>query len=137
MRLQAAANYINSGHFREAMNVLNDISDRSGKWYFLHAIANSRLGNNINAVQDAEMAVKLEPQNLQYQQLLNQLQGSGQWYSDMGAVTAMREAPAISANGAASAWRSMRSAIAAVAADGDFSAADENEVYKKQKYRGE
>ena len=65
MRLQAAANYINSGHFREAMNVLNDISDRSGKWYFLHAIANSRLGNNINAVQDAEMAVKLEPQNLQ------------------------------------------------------------------------
>ena len=84
MRLQAAANYINSGHFREAMNVLNDISDRSGKWYFLHAIANSRLGNNINAVQDAEMAVKLEPQNLQYQQLLNQLQGSGQWYSDMG-----------------------------------------------------
>ena len=51
MRLQAAANYINSGHFREAMNVLNDISDRSGKWYFLHAIANSRLGNNINAVQ--------------------------------------------------------------------------------------
>lgn len=30
MRLQAAANYINSGHFREAMNVLNDISDRSG-----------------------------------------------------------------------------------------------------------
>ena len=84
MRLQAAANYINSGHFREAMNVLNDISDRSGKWYFLHAIANSRLGNNINAVQDAEMAVKLEPRNLQYQQLLNQLQGSGQWYSDMG-----------------------------------------------------
>lgn len=80
----AAANYINSGHFREAMNVLNDISDRSGKWYFLHAIANSRLGNNINAVQDAEMAVKLEPRNLQYQQLLNQLQGSGQWYSDMG-----------------------------------------------------
>ena len=44
----------------------------------------------------------------------------------------MREAPAISANGAASAWRSMRSAIAAAAADGDFSAADENEVYKNK-----
>ena len=43
----------------------------------------------------------------------------------------MREAPAISANGAASAWRSMRSVIAA-AADGDFSAADENEVYKNK-----
>ena len=40
--------------------------------------------NNINAVQDAEMAVKLEPQNLQYQQLLSQLRGGGQWYSDMG-----------------------------------------------------
>ena len=48
------------------------------------------------------------------------------------AATATREAPAISANGAASAWRSMRSVIAAAAADGDFSAAEENEVYKNK-----
>ncbi len=132
MRLQAAANYINSGHFREAMNVLNDISDRSGKWYFLHAIANSRLGNNINAVQDAEMAVKLEPQNLQYQQLLNQLQGSGQWYSDMGSVTAMKKR------------RRSRQIVlrmhgdqcdlqfAAAAADGDFLLLMKTEVYKNK-----
>ena len=42
----------------------------------------------------------------------------------------MREAPAISANGAASAWRSMRSAIAAAAADGDFSAVNEKSGIK-------
>ena len=38
---------------------------------------------------------------------------------------AMREAPAISANGAASAWRLMPSAIAAAAAEEDFSAVDQ------------
>ena len=120
MRLQAAANYINSGHFREAMNVLNDISDRSGKWYFLHAIANSRLGNNINAVQDAEMAVKLEPQNLQYQQLLNQLQAAASGIPTWEAAMATREVQVISENGAVNVWQSMPSAIAAAVADGGF-----------------
>ena len=84
MRMQAASNYINSGHYREAMNVLNDLKDRTAKWYFLHAIANSGLGNNVNAVEDAKTAVQMEPNNMQYQQLLNQLQSGGQWYSDMG-----------------------------------------------------
>ena len=125
MRLQAAANYINSGHFREAMNVLNDISDRSGKWYFLHAIANSRLGNNINAVQDAEMAVKLEPQNLQYQQLLSQLRGGVSGIPTWEAATATREVQVISENGAVNVWQSMPSAIAVAAAEEDFSAVDQ------------
>ncbi|MCI5648089.1 MAG: J domain-containing protein [Fusicatenibacter sp.] len=84
VKLQAAANYINSGHYREALNVLNDLGDRSARWYYLHAIANSGMGNNINAVQDAQRAVNMEPGNAQYQQLLNQLQGGGAWYSDMG-----------------------------------------------------
>ena len=42
----------------------------------------------------------------------------------------MREAPGISANGAANVWRSTRSAIAAAAADGDFSAVNEKSGIK-------
>ncbi len=42
--LQAAANYIRSGHFREALNVLDGIANHSALWYFLSASANSGLG---------------------------------------------------------------------------------------------
>lgn len=41
VRMQAAANYINSRHYSEALNVLNDIMDRDARWYYLSALANS------------------------------------------------------------------------------------------------
>ncbi len=84
VELQAAANYINNGHYMEAMSVLNNISNRNGTWYYLHAIANAGLGNNVNALEDAQMAVNLEPENLQFQRLLQQLSGNSEWYSNMG-----------------------------------------------------
>lgn len=82
--LQAAANYINNRHYAEAMNVLNNISNRNGTWYYLHAIANAGLGNNVNAMEDAQRAVELEPENLQFQRLYQQLSGNADWYSHMG-----------------------------------------------------
>lgn len=84
LKYQAAANYLNNGHIREAMNVLDGMRDRGAMWYYLHAIANSRMGNNVNAVEDARRAVALEPDNQQYQMLLHQLENGGQWYTDMG-----------------------------------------------------
>ena len=85
VELRAAANYINSRHYREAMNVLNRMNgSRSGTWYYLHAIANAGLGNNADAVEDAERAVQMEPNNPQFRQLLSQLSGGAGWYSDMG-----------------------------------------------------
>lgn len=84
LKYQAAANYLNNGHAREAMNVLDGMSDRGAMWYYLHAVANSRMGNNVSAVEDARRAVSLEPNNQQYQMLLHQLENGGQWYMDMG-----------------------------------------------------
>ncbi|MEE1114079.1 MAG: J domain-containing protein [Eubacterium sp.] len=83
-RMQAAANYINSGHFTEAMHVLNDIPERSGEWYYLHAIANAGLGNNVEAQSDAKQAVELEPENEQFLLLHQRLASGGDWYSTMG-----------------------------------------------------
>ena len=82
--LRAAANYLNNMRYQEAMRVLNNISRHNAQWYYLHAIANAGLGNNISAVQDAQTAVNKEPDNMQYRQLLSRLQGGGQWYTDMG-----------------------------------------------------
>ena len=78
--LNAAANYIRSGHYKEALNVLAGISQHSARWYFYSASANSGLGNNVTALEDAREAVRLEPQNMQYQMLLQQLEGGGNWY---------------------------------------------------------
>lgn len=81
---QAAANYINAGHFQEALNVLNNISGRNAKWYYLSALANAGIGNNLNAKDFASRAAALEPNNFQYQQLKRQLESGGQWYQTMG-----------------------------------------------------
>ena len=82
--MQAAANYINNRMFREAMNVLNQMSTRNGTWYYLHALANMGLGNNVGASEDAQQAVNLEPDNLQFQRLHQQLSGTPDWYNHMG-----------------------------------------------------
>ena len=83
MRRQAAANYIQRGHYREAMNVLQSLSHRNGQWYYLSSMANMGLGNNVNALNDIKEAIRLEPDNAQYQMLLRQMEGGGSWYQEM------------------------------------------------------
>ena len=80
IHLRAAANYIRSGHYREALNVLDGIKDRGALWYFYSASANSGLGNNVTALEEAKEAVRLEPDNAQYQMLLQRLQNGESWY---------------------------------------------------------
>lgn len=84
LRLQAALNYVNSGHYKEAMNILNSLNHRTGKWYYVHAAASYGLGNQAQALDSAKKAVDMEPGNYQYQQLLQRLQGGGGWYQTMG-----------------------------------------------------
>ncbi|MCR5101401.1 MAG: J domain-containing protein [Butyrivibrio sp.] len=83
VRLRAAANYIQSGHYREALNVLDSINTHSGNWYYYSAIANSGIGNNITAMEHAQAAVNSDPYNANYRELLNRLQNGGSWYTSM------------------------------------------------------
>lgn len=84
MKMRAAVNYINSMHYKEAVNVLDALQDRSADWYYLHAVAYSGLGSNIQAVQDAKRAVEMAPDNMRYRAFLSQLESGGQWYQNMG-----------------------------------------------------
>lgn len=79
---RAAENYIRSGHYREALNVLGSIRDRDAYWHYLNAIANSGVGNNVAAMESAQRALSMEPGNRQYQQLYANLQNGGSWYYD-------------------------------------------------------
>lgn len=81
MRLNAAANYINSGHYKEALNTLASINERTARWYYYSAIANHGVGNNVLALQHAKTAASMEPNNYQYAQLVQTLESGGSWYS--------------------------------------------------------
>ena len=72
--------YLKAGYFNEALNVLNDITTKNAKWYYYSAITNSGLGNKITTLNHAKTAVQMEPNNLEYQRLLNQIQNGGRVY---------------------------------------------------------
>ena len=84
--MNAAANYIRSGHYREALNVLNTIQQHTAQWYYYSAVANSGLGNNIVALDHAKRAVSIEPNNMEYQIFLQQLEGGGTRYRNMSGM---------------------------------------------------
>ncbi len=71
--VQAVYNFINNRRFQDALNLLSRMPERNAEWYYLSAAANAGLGNNVLAQQFASQAVNMEPNNLQYRQLLNQL----------------------------------------------------------------
>lgn len=81
--MQAAANYIRSGYYREGLTALESIpaAERSARWHYYAALAHSGLGNNIRAQEEARTAVQMEPGNYSYQDLLNRLQHPGQAYT--------------------------------------------------------
>lgn len=81
--IRAALSYIRTRHFTEALNALAGVpaAERNAKWYYLHAVTNYGLGNRIAAMESAERAAAMEPDNYEYQSLLNELRGGGSFYS--------------------------------------------------------
>jgi len=79
--MRAAANYINSGHYKEALNVLDQISVRSGAWYYYSSVANQRMGNNTVAMEHAGKAVSMEPNNYEFAQWKSRLESGNTWYA--------------------------------------------------------
>lgn len=79
----AARSYIRNGMYREALNALSGVpaGQRDGKWYYLHAGANMYMGNKIAAMESAKRAVSMEPNNMEYRRLLEQLQSGGDYYN--------------------------------------------------------
>ena len=79
-RMKSVYSYMNARQYREALNVLNSIPGRNAQGYYMSAVANANIGNNIMARDQAAQAVSMEPNNPQYRQFLNQLQWNGQRY---------------------------------------------------------
>lgn len=77
---QAAYNYIRFGRYQEALNALNNAADRNARWYYLSALANDGLGNQVTALEHIRRAVSMEPDNAEYLELLSQIENGGSAY---------------------------------------------------------
>ncbi len=85
--IKAARNYIRARHFQEAVTALSGVpaSQRDAEWYYLHAIASYNLGNRVAALESARTACNMSPGNMQYRQLLEQIESGAQYYDNTGA----------------------------------------------------
>lgn len=80
IHLAAAANYLKNGCYREAVTVLDSISEHTAQWHYFYAIASQGLQETITALEHARQAAAMEPSNYEYQALLQQLETGGMWY---------------------------------------------------------
>lgn len=83
IHMQAAVNFIRNGRFSEAVRVLEGMKNRNANWYYTAAVAHSGAGNNATAVQYACTAAQMEPNNYEYQRLVQQLESPGFSYQQM------------------------------------------------------
>ena len=77
---QAAAQYIMYGRYREALNILQSTTQRNARWYYLSALANDGLGNQVTALEHIRRAVSMEPGNAEYLHTLNAIENGGAAY---------------------------------------------------------
>ena len=76
----AAYQYIMFGRYREALNILQNIQTKDARWYYLSALANDGIGNQVTALEHIRRAVSMEPDNPEYLQALNAMENGGRAY---------------------------------------------------------
>ncbi|SHO44351.1 DnaJ domain-containing protein [Anaerocolumna xylanovorans] len=80
-QLNKVYDYLTAGRYREALNELDRIYPRTAGWFYYSAVANNRTGNNYVALNHAREAVNMEPNNVEYRNLLNQMEWQGRRYN--------------------------------------------------------
>lgn len=84
-RIQVVYNFIVNRQYQQALHALSEIEERDGEWFYYSALASMGIGNRVTALNHAREAVRLNPNNSQYQSLLAQLQQGGATYQRTGA----------------------------------------------------
>ena len=79
---RAAAQYLRFGRYQEALNALNNSTEKNARWYYLSALANDGLGNQVTALEHIRRAVSMEPTNHIYIETLNRIETGGSAYRE-------------------------------------------------------
>ena len=77
---QAAEQYIRFRRYQEALNALQNSEEKNARWYYLSALANDGLGNQVTALEHIRKAVSMEPGNQQYLRTLDAIEHGGAAY---------------------------------------------------------
>lgn len=72
--LGMAEQFIRFGRYREALQILLSLPDRTGRWYYYAAACYANLGNREMAIQFIHIAIEMEPETAEYRQLLSILE---------------------------------------------------------------
>jgi len=81
-----AINAINQSRYQQATGILNTVisSGRNARWYYLSAFANNAAGNTSLALEQIQKAVQLDPNNRDYQLLLQKFHQTSRSYQQGG-----------------------------------------------------
>lgn len=73
---------INAERYHQALQKLQNMpgSTRNARWFYLSALANKGLGNTVQAYEQIQRAVQMEPNNMEYQRIMRQFQQQQQRY---------------------------------------------------------
>ena len=82
VQMRNAIDAINAGRGQQAVDILNTVTSdgRSARWYYLSALANDAAGNTLMALEQIRRAVRMDPNNPDYQRAQRQFQQTGQTY---------------------------------------------------------
>lgn len=80
--MRSAINDINAGRYQAAISTLNRMVsfDRDARWHYVSALANDGAGNTLTALEQIRRAVRMDPENADYQRAQRSFQRAGQAY---------------------------------------------------------
>ena len=90
-KYNSARTYINARQYAQASNILAGMPNRSGEWHYLYAVTSMGTGNNVEALNHAQQAVSMDPNNREYANFLNQIQMRGNRYQTTGGAFGQRQ----------------------------------------------
>ena len=84
--IRRAIDAINNRQYQQAITILNNIvsTERNGRWYYISALANNGAGNTVLALEQIQKAVQMEPNNADYQRVLQRFKQTSQTYQQSG-----------------------------------------------------
>ena len=84
--MRAAIDAINAGAYQQAISILNAITSggRDARWYYLSALANDGAGNSLMALEQIRRAVRMDPNNPDYQRAQRKFQQDSTEYQEEG-----------------------------------------------------
>lgn len=85
--LKSVQSFLMHGQYQQALNLLNNIEDRSARWHYLAAVAYSGLQNRAEAVRHAKTACDMEPNNATYRSAYESLTRGEDVSGDFGGFT--------------------------------------------------